>query len=860
MRAIIFGDGLAEAHLSPDDSSHPNHIGSWEVDRLMSADGQYGVGPLPTFLRAAAAGEGAEHIQVMLLDAALDVQPSNPVTDTFSARSGLSTTLRDIRRRARVIPLPSDTIPWKFLEDTVGAAARLEREEGTNDVRCLVVGSHTERRILALTLFLRTLLAKPRVAVATHLVGSATQDAHYLTLRSTLPASGVEVLLDLHEAAAFVGLDPAPFAELDCCRCAIEPAEIRDRMGVHQKRLVELLCMHWTRAELVPLKGGFSGSSLFLAEGEKANSRTEPLVLKIDEFAQMRRELEGNDQVKDFLGRNVPTLGHPVEVDDLLGVGMELAAMEGRPITLQASFEAAESEGDIRRFLKRFDKALSILTEKLYGNTRSVAWVVPYRAFGLHTEQILRWFQLNCRRLDDDAQAAGLEGLGDEPRELERVLKRIARNEDGVDSEVCLRHGDLNFSNILCDVGENLWFIDWTHSGPGPLELDFAKLENDVKFVMSKEFSEEDLDRLRRLEELLLSERMPPEASQLPAELNFIRWDLRFRKILVMVRRIREVCFELKADSDWLVYRIGLLRYALHTLSFDRRRGVGECDLTQLLHAFHSARGLILALAEHDFNVQIRGERPESYPPRQRLRSEFADWSLTVDDYHPPYYVDPAVVANDCTDKPGCWADPEDFATLLPQLRAQDALHYDAEGRPLNPAGRTGIAGRGLLGCWGRNLSVTAVVARIGQGPGQAEILLGRRHGDSSLHLPKGFMLPGENAEAALTRVLEVETGWSADFRRSTLLQNGYVYDARQTDHAWVVSHAVLFTVGWGSNSGTLRAGGDFTEVRWRPLTAQNVNRVASDQARIIRTAVARHMERRSMDHEQATSLLNQTG
>ncbi|MEO1367843.1 MAG: NUDIX domain-containing protein, partial [Acidobacteriota bacterium] len=620
------------------------------------------------------------------------------------------------------------------------------------------------------------------------------------------------------------------------------------------------LCMHWNRAELVPLKGGFSGSSLFLAEGSKAKSRTEPLVLKIDHFAQMRSELEGNYQVQDFLGRNVPTLGNPVQVGQMMGVGMELAAMEGRPTTLQESFEEAESEGEIRRFLHRFDKALAILTEKLYRNTRSVAWVVPYREFGLHTEQVLRWFRFNCRHIDDDAVAAGLEGLDDLPEQLEGVLKRIASNEDGVDSEVCLRHGDLNFSNILCDAGENIWFIDWTHSSPGPLELDFAKLENDVKFVMSKEFSVEDLDRLRRLEGVLLRYRVPPEASELAPELNFIRWDLRFRKILMMVRRIRQVCFGLKSDRQWLVYRVGLLRYGLHTLSFDRSRGQGECELPQLLYAFQSIQLLITALERHAFNVQIRGERPPSYPPRQRIASELADWAKSAPDYDPPYFVAPEVLANDCTDRRGCWADPEDVTELLPRLRTLGAEHYDGAGRPLNPAGRTGVAGRGLLGCWGRNLSVTAVVARIGQGPGQAEVLLGRRHGHSSLHLPKGFMLPGEDEEMALARVLQTETGWTPDFRRTTMLQTGYVYDARQTDHAWVESHAVLFTVGWNANLGKLQAGGDFTEVRWRPLTARIVNRVASDQARLIRTAVARHMERRNMDHEQAALLLNQTG
>ena len=65
---------------------------------------------------------------------------------------------------------------------------------------------------------------------------------------------------------------------------------------------------------------------------------------------------------------------------------------------------------------------------------------------------------------------------------------------------------------------------------------------------------------------------------ELPDHLGFAKWDLRFRKILAAVRIIRRAYFSLKQIEDWVVYRIALLRYAAHTLSFDKRRGRGECD------------------------------------------------------------------------------------------------------------------------------------------------------------------------------------------------------------------------------------------------------------------------------------------
>lgn len=861
MRAIIIGDGLAEANLSPDDFSHPAHVGPHEIKRLMASGKDYGHGPLPTFLRLATGDAAPQHLEVLVLDAALDVRPMKLAHDTFSTRSGLAGALRDIRRKAGVIPLPTHSIPWKFIEDKVDAAGHAATAEAgpEAEVRCLVVGTHTERRILAIALFLRTLLSNPRVAVAAHLVGSAIREAHFSTLRSTLPASGVEVLLDLEEAAEFVGLDPQPLSGFSHRRCQIEPEDLRQSLDPTQLQIVEHLCMHWTQADLRPLQGGFSGSALFLAEGSQGASRTEPLVLKIDRGTLMSRELNGYYQVRDLLGRNVPNIGHPVRLDGWIGVGMELAAMEGRPLTLQDVYEEAESEEEIRLFLRRFDKALGLLTDKLYRNTRSLAWVLPYRAFQLHTEQVLKWFRENTEVILGYCREQGIE-LDIATDELASGLHAIGTNENGLDTEVCLRHGDLNFANILCDEGENLWFIDWTHSGWGPLEHDFAKLENDVKIVMSKDLQVDDVDKLRQLERFLISRPQLPEAHDLPPELGFIRWDLRFRKILNTVRRIREVCFSLKESPEWLVYRVGLLRFALHTLSFDRRRGQGECDLPQLVHGLFSVQVLVDQLSQDRFNLQTGGERPPSYPPRQRILMSQAAWDVECPGYDPPYYVDPEVLANDFTVRSNGWADPEEAPPAAEMEKLPPGTPVDDAGRLLNPSGRTGIVGRGLLGCWGRNLSVSAVVIRIGTGPGQAEILLGRREVGRELDLPKGFVLPGETPDDALKRVLEEETGWSPGDRGPSILQDGYVFDPRQTDHAWVESRAVLFALPWARTGLGLKPGRDFVEVRWRPLTARSVNRVNSDQAKWIRAAVIELKEDGTMHPDQADLLLDHTG
>jgi ADP-ribose pyrophosphatase len=854
MHTIVLGTGLSNATLSPEHEfqSSMSNVGQREIARLMGRGKSFGQGPLATFLeRAVKLQKRGGPVSVMLL-----------VEKDGDGSQGLVPPIDELAGEASIIATPPSEIPWQALLERVGGTAGLDpRSEAARSggLRFLVVGCHTDRRVQALATLLRNAFGMTRVAVSPHLVGSATQEAHFAALRHNLPSAGVDVLLDLEETAAQAGLAPEDFAHFGCRPCVIEPKETYEGFDPAQRRILELICMHWTRVHLKPLAGGFSGSLLFMAEGWKGEARTEPLVLKVDAFGQMRRELDGYHQVKDFFGKHVPTFGYPVSAGDALGVGMELAAMEGRPETLQDTFEAAEGEEPLARFMSRLEKALSLLSDKLYGNTSELSWVTPYRAFGLHAEQQLVWLRQNADLILEYLAAEKIGEPNIDPEQLVRFVQLIAANPDGLDSEVCLSHGDLNFANIICDEIDNIWFIDWTHSGPAPLELDFAKLENDVKFVMTKTFDVDDLPRLRKFEEYLLAQRLPADVDGLPDALKFAKWDLRFRKILGAVRKIRQTLYSIKGSDDWLIYRVALLRYALHTLSFDRRRGRGECDLPQLMHALYSVEGLAYNLVADDFHLKIRAERPRSYPARQRILLDEAPWPLDCPDYDPPYHVDASVLEQDRSGNPAGWADPEDWASIKGELEQRPAKYRDDEGRPLNPRGRTGIAGRGTLGLWGVNLSVAAAVVGTNRTTGEPEILLGGNEGQVELGLPKGFVLPGESPDAGIGRVLGRETGWQPK-QNGEVVFEGYMYDARQTDHAWVETRAYLYPIERDAVKDTLQAGEEFDEVRWWPLEADTVNRVPSGQARLIREAVTKLMESGRMEKSQAERLLARTG
>ena len=846
--AVAIGTDLSDAVLGtePRHVSSRVHVGRAESERLLGAGREVGSGPLPAFLAGLARARRTGTRVGLIVIGDRGTTPVMPQLSSFLCG-------------AETIAASPGGVPWQPMIEAIRRVSGTDplAPDGRDDVRFLLFGCHTEERVLATALLLRSILGYTHVAVSPHLVGSATSEAHLAALRHHLPRAGVEILLRLEDAASYIGFDGDDLGRLGCTACQIEPSEFREQLGARSRQIVELLCLHWTKAQLRPIAGGFSGSLLLLASGWKGQARTEPMVLKVDDYRQMRREIDGYRQVKDLLGKHVPTFDVPVALEQSLGVGMELAAMEGAPSSLQDSFEEAESQEDLMRFLRRLDKTLELLSSRLYRNTSRTDWVSPYRAFHLHIDMQLQWLAENVDAIATYWASDARTAFPVDRAMLPTLLRMISRNEDGIQSEVCVVHGDLNLKNVICDHGDNVWLIDWTHCGRMPVELDFAKMENDVKFVMSKQFFLDDVPRLRVLEEYLIRTRLPADPDRLPDHLRFAKWDLRFRKVLLAVRRIRQSCFALKASEEWLVYRAALLKYALHTLSFDARRGKGECELPQLVHALYSLDTLLNDLVVDDFHLRIRGERPSSYPPRQRVSIDSAPWEVECPEYDPPYHVAAEVLANDRTRVARGWADPEDVSLVRQELAAL-STPLDTLGRPLHPFGRTGIAGRGALGRWGPNVMVVGVVTRAAPATHDLEILLGAPEASEALVLPRDFVRSGEEIRDAFIRLLESAAGWHLE-RPSDVLSEGYEYDARRTDHAWVttsVRHVHLPDDG----PDVFRAGPGFESISWRPLDAQTINRIPAASARHARTTVRTLVDRGVMAELAGSAVMAATG
>ncbi|XP_012226821.2 ADP-ribose pyrophosphatase, mitochondrial [Linepithema humile] len=269
-----------------------------------------------------------------------------------------------------------------------------------------------------------------------------------------------------------------------------------------------------------------------------------------------------------------------------------------------------------------------------------------------------------------------------------------------------------------------------------------------------------------------------------------------------------------------------------------------------------------------------QGLYPFSNINRFAVPDEKVPWTVEYPEYKPVAYTAAALQG-----KP--WADPEINEPIFkPKWNAVDGkvnrrsftgdYVVRAGGYPLNPVGRTGIVGRGLLGRWGPNHAADPIVTRWKRdntgavevdrhtGKRVLQFVAIQRRDSGEWAIPGGMIDPGETVSTTLMRefmeealnFLEkndteregLENSITEFFTKGDEIYKGYVDDPRNTDNAWMETVAINFHDEDSSVVGklALQAGDDACNVRWMDVNHE-INLYANHSEFVKKTVSQRN-------------------
>jgi ADP-ribose pyrophosphatase len=229
-----------------------------------------------------------------------------------------------------------------------------------------------------------------------------------------------------------------------------------------------------------------------------------------------------------------------------------------------------------------------------------------------------------------------------------------------------------------------------------------------------------------------------------------------------------------------------------------------------------------------------RSAQPDGYPNRFPVPEGAVHWSDSYPEYDPELYLSGKVIDAMYKSKV---ADPEDIEFVINKeyfSLCTSNVQRNRHGYPLNPKGRTGLIGRGLLYYWGANPASDVFYTRMTP-DGRSQGLFIERLDTGLLALIGGHVDPGETHEQTATRETKEEAGFYYEIQSSQLVYSGYVDDPRNTDNAWMETKAYHVHLPYNESFNlSLKSGSDAKSVGWYDLTLKLVNSLYATHGDIV--------------------------
>jgi protein-tyrosine phosphatase/nicotinamidase-related amidase len=442
---------------------------------------------------------------------------------------------------------------------------------GGQPVRVGVVGVWTEAKVTFLLYDLLTRCGITDLATCSALTASASRTQHFNALEQLRKVLGVDVFDSIGDFTDWLVPDGEPISP-PLPEPGMRPeVQITDETPLSDRDsdVLAYLYRDSSRVHLNPLGGGFSGAAVFQVHSRDALGHEQAAsVLKLGPRELIASERVAFERVESILGNDAPSIRGFADFGERAGIKYAYAAM-GNGEGVRTFKDLYESGAPFARV----EAVLRHVFDEILGRFYSVAYyerlpLLDYYTFdSKYADGVREWVR---EIVGDAADAPRIEVAGHEvqnPAAFYATHLEAMPRSLGEYHFVSYVHGDLNGANILLDGRENVWLIDFFHAHRGHILKDLAKLENDLLYIFTPVDDEEALaeallitEALRRVKDLRAP--LPESVPGLTSPCLVRAW-----KTIRLLRSFgAKLCRE---DRDPMQMSVALLRYAVHTLSFD---------------------------------------------------------------------------------------------------------------------------------------------------------------------------------------------------------------------------------------------------------------------------------------------------
>ncbi|MCH9632260.1 MAG: hypothetical protein S4CHLAM6_05910 [Chlamydiae bacterium] len=241
-------------------------------------------------------------------------------------------------------------------------------------------------------------------------------------------------------------------------------------------------------------------------------------------------------------------------------------------------------------------------------------------------------------------------------------------------------------------------------------------------------------------------------------------------------------------------------------------------------------------------HIKAVTEKPAQYPERFPLDPTKVEWNTQCIDYKPTEYTSDIVINQYNVHGDKGWADPQDVSKVANKITSFiSEIQFDSFQRPVNPMGRTGICGRGLLGKWGPNFAGDPIVTRVNALSQKVELVVIKRGDCLQWALPGGMVDKGEDPVDAIARELKEETHADLNFKAKDILYQGYVDDRRNTDNAWMETTVAHKHLSYEESLAVkLKADDDAVDVKWQEVDEKLLNSLYASHKKFVEIALTK--------------------